>query len=348
MTDDAVYRSPADATSEPAEQDEGATFPAGTALAALFVWFILARPLANITATRPWMLQTATFMGVFGAVLAALALVGTLVRAALSTAGSTRIIHALRALVALPVALLVFAALFGEPRSSIQWAALIGAGTTAAFSLVMGAARPGAFASARIAFALLLIGELIELSYAPAQAMLPPAGSGAVAMAWLGRGAELCTLLGSVAATLWAYRAGTRAVGAERTKLFLPFPAALLAIIVAMIVMVPAAASAVLARTTFGARFDLVSNDAESVVSRLALLGYSIAPTLLLGTAALSTASIGFDNGAGARRSLGWLLVLFAGFGVLRLAGPMDPIRLVMVALATVLLERAGDRERLL
>lgn len=348
MTDEAVYRSPADATSEPAEQDEGSTFPAGTALAALFVWFAFARPLANITAQRPWMLQVATFVGVFGAVLSALALVGTLVRSARASSGSARIIHGLRAVVAAPVALLVFAAMFGEPRSSLQWAGLIGAGTTVIFSCVLGALRPGAFASARVAFGLLLIGELIELAYAPAQAMLPPSGTGAVMMAWLGRGAELCTMAGAIAATVWAYRAGTRAVGAERTKLFLPFVGAPAAIIVAMILMVPAAASAVLARTTFGARFDIVSNDAESVVGRVALLVYAIAPTLLLGTAALSTASIGFDNGAGARRSLGWLLILFAGFGVLRLAGPMDPIRLVMVALAAVLLERAGDRERLL
>lgn len=348
MSDDAVYRSPADATSDQAEHDEGSTFPSGTALAALFVWFVLSRALANITARSPRMLEIATFAGVFGGVLAALALLGTLVRAAAASKGGARAVHAARALLAAPVALVVFAAMFGEPKMGLQWAGLVGAASTVVFSAVLGAVRPGAFASARIAFALLLVGESIELAYAPAQAMLPSAGSGAVTMAWLGRAAELCTLLGAVAATVWAYRAGERAVGAKRTQLFLPFPVALGAMIVAIVVMVPAAAAAVLGRTTFGARFDLVTSGAESTVSRLALLAYAIAPTLLLGTAALSTASVGYDNGAGARRSLGWLMVLFAGFGVLRLAGPMDPIRLVMVALAMVLLERAGDREKLL
>jgi hypothetical protein len=345
VTDDALYRSPADATSEPTAHTEGSTFPAGTALATLFVWFILARPLTNLTARHPWLAKTATFMGVFGAVLAALALVTMLVRAAHEAPGSLRILHAVRALVALPVTLLVFAALLGEPHLSIQWAGLIGAGLTVAWSSVLGVARSGTFVSARMVFASLLIGELIELGYAPAQAMLPPEGRGAVTMAWLGRTSELCTLLGSFAAARWAYVAATRAVGAERTRLFLPFPVALTAVIVAMIMMMPTAASAVLARTMFGARFDLVSDDAQAVVGRLALFGYALAPALLLAAATLSTASIGFDHGAGARRSWGWLLVFFAGFGVLRLAGPMDPIRLVMVALATVLLEQASARE---
>ncbi len=343
-----MYRSPADATSEQAEHEEGSTFPAGTALLSLFAWFVLARALANLTARSPRLLDIATFAGVFGAMLASVALVGTLVRAAASSKGAARFVHALRALLALPVAALVVAAMFGEPRTSIQWAGLVGAASTIAFSAVLGAARPGAFASARATFALLLIGEGIELAYAPAQAMLPPAGSGAVTMAWLGRIAEASTMLGAIAAVVWACRAGWRAVGAQRTKLFLPFPVALAAMITAIVVMVPAAASVVLGRTTFGARFDLVSTDAESSVGRLALLAYAIAPTLLLGSSALSMASFGYDNGAGSRRALGWMLVLFAGFGVLRLAGPMDPIRLAMVALAMVLLQRAGDRERLL
>ena len=47
------------------------------------------------------------------------------------------------------------------------------------------------------------------------------------------------------------------------------------------------------------------------------------------------------------RRVLAVMLLIFGGFGVLRIAGPMDPIRLVMVALAAVLLERAQTRESL-
>lgn len=294
------------------------------------------------------MMDAAAFFGVFGALLAAVALIGTLVRATLAAQGGARVLHGLRALLALPVGALVVAAMFGEPKPGFQWAALIGAAATVLFSGVLGALRPGAFASARIAFASLLIGECIELAYAPAQALLPTEGRGAITMAWLGRGAELCTLIGAVAATVWAYRAGERAVGAQRTRLFLPFPAALGAMMVAIIVVVPAAATVVLGRTTFGARFDLVTTNDASTVGRIALLAYAVAPTLLLSASALSMSSSGYDNGTGARRTMGWLLALFAGFGVLRLAGPMDPIRLVMVTLAMVLLERASDRERVL
>ncbi|MBL8683323.1 MAG: hypothetical protein JNK05_29415 [Myxococcales bacterium] len=351
MTDNAVYRSPGEGESahdDPDTHAEGSTFPAGTALVGFFLWFILARALANVTAQRERMLEIATFAGVFGAVLASLALVGSLVRAAIANHGASRWLHAIRAVGALPVALLVFGALFGEPKLALQWAGLVGAVVTLWTSAVVAMARPGAFRSARVTFALLVIGESIELAYAPAQALLPVASSAGVTMAWLGRVAELATIAGAISASVWAYRASERAVGAQRTRLFLPFPAALGAMLLALVVVIPANAAAILGRTAFGARFDLVTSDSVTSVHRVALLGYLIAPTLLLGAAALSLASVGYDNGAGSRRASGWLLILFAGFGVLRLAGPMDPIRLVMVALAMVLLERSSDREKLL
>jgi hypothetical protein len=348
VSEQAVYRAPGEGAAASSEHEEGGTFPAGTALAALFVWFVLARALANITARRPLLHEVATFTGVFGAVLAALALVGALAMAARAASGGARVLHASRAVIALPVAFLVFASMFGEPRASVQWAGLLAALGTLWASCLTGMLRPGAIGAARATLLLFLVGESIELGYAPAQAFLSPAGAGGQAVAWLGRVAEGCTLAGAFGATLWAYRAGVRAVGAARTRLFLPFPAGLGAVMVALVVALPASVAAVLGRTTFGARFDLVTHEGATSVHRAALFGYLLAPVLLLGSTALSMASAGYDNGAGSRRSLGWLLVLFAGFGVLRLAGPMDPIRLVMVSLAAVLLERAGDRERVL
>lgn len=351
MTDNAVYRSPGEGESAHDETDEhaeGSTFPAGTALLGFFLWFVLARALANLTAQRERMLEIATFAGVFGAVLASLALVGSLVRASLAARRGTRALHAIRAIGAVPVAVLVCAAIFGEPKLAFQWAGLVGAVVTVWTSAIVAMARPGALTSARITFALLVIGESIELAYAPAQALLPVASSGGVAMAWLGRMAEMATLAGAISASVWAYRASERAVGVQRTRLFLPFPVALGSMLLALVAVLPANAAAVLGRTAFGARFDLVTSESVTAVHRVALLGYLVAPTLLLSAAALSLASVGYDNGAGSRRASGWLLVLFAGFGVLRLAGPMDPIRLVMVALAMVLLERSSDREKLL
>ena len=42
------------------------------------------------------------------------------------------------------------------------------------------------------------------------------------------------------------------------------------------------------------------------------------------------------------RRVLGWVLVLMAGFGALRLSGPVDPLRTAVVTLACVLIGEAA------
>ncbi len=314
-------------------------------MAGLAVWFVFARTLSHWTERVPALLSVATFAGVFGAVLAGLATPGTLAIDATRSSGAPRALLAARAVLAAPIAALVFASMFGEPPVALQWTALASAGLTLVLAASTAIVRRDTLTSARLTLLALLVGEGIELAYAPAQALLPPNGSGALAMAWLGRISELCALLGSAAAARWAWSAGVRSVGAERTKLFAPFVASIAAVLLALVTVVRTPAGAMLGRVVFGARFDLVSLDEHSAVSRPALFLYILAPIMVLASITLSGAGIGRDRGAGARRTLGWLAILFAGFGVLRIAGPMDPIRLALVALGAVLLERATDRE---
>ncbi len=314
-------------------------------MAGLAVWFVLARALSHWTERVPVMLSVATFAGVFGAILAGLAAPGMLAVDASSTRGARRALLVTRAVLAAPIALHVFAAMFGEPPIALQWAALASAGVTVLTACGTAVLRGATLPSARITLVALLIGQSVELAYAPSQALLSPSGSGAVAMAWLGRLSELCALVGSIAAMRWAWSAGVRSVGAERTKLFAPFIAGIGSVLISLVVVVRVSIGALLGRAVFGARFDWFTHDEGASVGRGALVLYLLAPILLLGAITLSMGSVGRDRGAGARRALGWLAILFAGFGVLRIAGPMDPIRLVVVTLGAVLLERATDRE---
>jgi hypothetical protein len=347
VSDSAVYRSLEDrSVSDNSGSGESETFPAGSSIVLLGLWFVFARALAHMTARRPAMLEVATFTGVAGALLALAAIFAALGWATLETRGSLRILHALRMVVVAPLALFMSISLFREPAATFQWSAVLSVGATVLLSCAWAMARGRTTIAARVTFATLLVGSLIELAYAPAQAMLEPGGVGAVRMAWLGRLSEACTFAGSIAAARWSFTASKALVGAARTRLFLPFSVAVASVMAGLVVVLPANVATFVGRTTFGVRFDWAMGDQSAVLSKPVLFAYLVAPVGLLSAAALSMASVGQDRGAGSRRVLAVLLLLFSGFGVLRLAGPMDPIRLVMVALAVVLFERAQSREQ--
>ena len=65
----------------------------------------------------------------------------------------------------------------------------------------------------------------------------------------------------------------------------------------------------------------------------------------LITASSVSLATQGNDRGGGVRRALGWTCVLLAGFGAVSIAGPLDPLRAVLVALGALLLEQAVERE---
>ncbi|MFO0648176.1 MAG: hypothetical protein U0326_18200 [Polyangiales bacterium] len=65
----------------------------------------------------------------------------------------------------------------------------------------------------------------------------------------------------------------------------------------------------------------------------------------MIGAVSLSLSTQSIDRGAGARRGLGWACVLLAGFGTAGLAGPVDPLRAVLIVLGVLLLEQSAERE---
>jgi len=192
--------------------------------------------------------------------------------------------------------------------------------------------------------ATLLVGETVELAWPAVHWKSLPGTWWPMVFQRLGAVSEVCAIVGSIAALGWALRATVRSAGGPRARRFATLPL-MLAPVVPMIAGVlgsqsPAAARAA-ASTVFGVRFDLL----RTLGARLTpgwVLVYMLIPQLLLAAAVVSVGSIGTDRGAGGRRAAGLTCVLLAGHGALRLTGPMlDPMRVLMVVLAAVLLERA-------
>lgn len=326
------------------------TFPAGSALAALGVWFVLTRVVVRFTMQHPGAAKVAMFAGAGGAVLAALALVGaTLETVRDEPSAVRRALGWVRLLFAVPVAALVFAAVFDEPPALLQWLALGGAAATVTLATLAAVVRraPGMLAM-RGALALLLVGELAELVIPPVMSLAPGEPFWVRLVERISPVSELATLVGAALAVAWAYAATNRAAGAPRTRMFLPLPIFVSVVLSYLAFTLPERVAAAVARSAFGVRFDLLTHSSVTGhVSKAAVLLYLLIPELLFCASSISLAGLMFDRGAAARRALGWVAVLLAGFGALRLAGPMDPMRLVLVALGAALLERAAAREAL-
>jgi hypothetical protein len=321
-------------------QTQPGTFPAGTALTALGVWFLLTRVVVRYTAMHPGVARLSMLAGVAGAVLAAVAIVVALVESGRGRGGRAQIVAGVRVALAAPVVGLVFATMPGEPPVALQWAALGSAAATVITSLGLALAPARGLWLARGALALLLMGELIELAWPPSRVAAPPESPWPALVGRAGALSELAALAGAPLAFAWAYAATARVAGPARTRLFVPMPAFLGGMLAILQAMVPPRVGAAVARSAFGTRFDLIANTVNGVPT-LALLVYLLVPVLLLGAASISVAAVPLDRGAAGRRALGWLAILMAGFGTVRLAGPMDPIRLALVSLGAVLLERA-------
>jgi hypothetical protein len=317
-------------------------------VAALGLWFVLTRIFIRASVEHALVGKIAIFAGTAGAVLASVATVTTLLEAARGGGTIARAVAIVRVLLAAPVLLLVAAALRGEPPESLQLAGLAGATATLATACISGIIRAGkGMWAARVTLLFLLIGETIELIKPPAQLAAPTDSFWAHFFDKAGAISELAALLGAVGAFVWAFLSASRAAGGARTRLFMPLPilASLVFSLLATFMFhtpVQSHIPPLLARSAFGTRFDIVLATSDSgTITTAALLGYLLIPELLLCAIAVSVAGVLFDRGASARRILGWAAVMLAGFGAVRLAGPMDPIRLVLVALAAVLLERS-------
>ena len=342
MAEELIDRSAAvRASAERSVPDERGTFPAGTALTLLAVYFVLTRLVVRFAATHPMAARVAMISAVVGAILACAATVRLLVE---NLRGKPALTIARLILVA-PVVALVIAAVGGQPLESVQSAALGGALATVVLSLGVAIARARGLRFARIALACLLIGEVIELGWPPAHSIAVPGSIWPRVFDRAGSVTEIIAIVGSVMALAWAIQSTMRVAGAARTRMFLPMPVIIGVLVSMLATTVPTRLATAVAHSAFGVRFDLLTVPAHVGVPTSWLLLYLLIPELLVCAASISMAGILFDRGAAVRRSLGWLAVLIAGFGALRFAGPMDPIRLALVCLAVVLLERSVTLE---
>lgn len=325
--------------SRPLTPGTAGTFPAGTALAALMVWFFLGRIAVRYTLLHPGAARLSMLAGVTGAVLAAVALVVTLVQGIRAQSTLGKVLGTVRLVVALPVVSLVAAAMQGPPPEGIQWAALAGAMATVLLALGVAIVRAHGRWLTRGALATLFLGEWIELAWPPALVAAPPGSFWPTLLGRAGVLSELMAFGGSGLALAWSVTATLRVAGPERTRSYLSLPLVFGVLLSGFTAMLPPRVATAVARNALGVRFDLVSSTGGAVPA-VVLLAYLFIPVSLFGAASVSLAGLPTDRGA-AHRALGWLAILLAGFGAIRLAGPMDPIRMVLVALGVVLLERA-------
>ncbi len=331
---------------EPLDLPSGGTlFPAGVAVIFLTFGFFVTRVFVGLADQRVRLAQAGTFATVAGVVLALV----SVARFSWSASGERRALVSLvvRALAVAPLFALSLAAMFSTTVSRpLQWAALGGitalvlvSGVRAIALLLKGGHRLGASA-----ISLLVMGEFIEL-FGPAASLTSRPGSSLPRLAdALGRASEAAAFVGITLALVWAFLRSKEHLGIARALAFLAMPAGFGAVLVTLPARLPRTTELV-ARSAFGARFDLAGVGGAGHPTRLALTVYTLLFTGMIAAVSLSLSTQSIDRGAGARRGLGWACVLLAGFGAAGLAGPVDPLRVVLVVLGVLLLEQSAERE---
>lgn len=333
-------------SSRPVREGDRGTFPAGTAVLALAVCFVVTRLLSRLASEHRVLATIAEVAGITGSILAALTLLVNLIEGVRIQSGGRRVLASLQLLAGAQVTMLVAASLRGVPSPTVQWCGVAGAAALIVMLLVDAVARATGEWLVRGSLVLLLVGELVELGWPPTHFAFETGEGAAQWFSRLGGVSELATLLGAALALAWSVRATLRAAGPMRTRMFLPLPVFIAVLLSMMATSFPPRAAVAVAEVAFGARFDLLwRSESAHLLPTSALLLYLLMPELLLCAASVSLAAVGFDRGAAARRSLGWTAVLMAGFGALRMAGPMDPVRIVTVSLGVLLLSQSVGRE---
>lgn len=324
---------------------ETTLFPAGLAVAFLAFGFFVTRVFVGLADQRVWLGNAGTFATVSGVVFASVAIL----RFAWSSSGARHAFVSLaaRSAAIAPVLALTAVAMFSTSVSqTLQWASL---GGVALLVLVAGIRAiaihlKGDRRLAAITLALLVMGQSIEL-FGPVASLAAQPGSALPRLAHaLGRVSEASTFVGIALAIVWAMRSAIANLGVARAMAFLAMPLGFGAVLLSLPARLPRTTEMV-ARSAFGARFDLANVGGAGHPSRLALSVYATLFTGMIAAVSLSLATQSLDRGAGARRGLGWLCVLLAGFGAAGIAGPTDPLRVVLVTLGALLFEQSAERE---
>lgn len=337
------YRSAPD--SDDATSPAPSVFPAGAAVLALVPGFFAIRVFSGLAELRARVALTGTFAIVLG-VLLALAASARITWDASAPRGRWLALG-LRAFGLAPVVGLGLAAMFStEVSFALQASALAGLALTVLFSggrsLAITVGRRDWLPAATVA--LLVAGELIELFGPMALYASQPGTRLPRVVDALGHVSEGCAFAGVALAVAWAVRNAVRRVGLARTMAYVAMPAAFSGLLLTLPRKLPRTTETV-ARAAFGARFDLLGVGGAGHPSRAVLAVYTLLFAGLVAAATVSLATQSTDRGGGVRRALAWTCLLLAGFGAATVAGPLDPLRAVSLALGMLLLEQAVDRE---
>lgn len=315
-------------------------FPAGWSVLFLAVGFTFTRLLVGLAVQHPWLANVGTFCAVAGVVLGLV----TGARLAWEATGAARRWgwFAIRTISLAAVAVLAVSAMAGQIHHAAQWAALAGIACIVAVSGVraaMGALSRRMWLPAATMGAL-VAGELLEMVGPPARYAAAPGTFWPSFADALGPAGEVFAFAGVATALVWAARYAVRVAGAPRLVAFLAMPSALGLVLMTLPVRLPRTTESV-AHLAFGARFDLAGGSLVGHPAAPAIAVYTLLFSGLLATASVSLASQFLDAGVSVRRCAGWVSVLMAGFGASTVAGPVDPLRAVLLVMGVQLLEQA-------
>jgi len=345
LTVESPSERPVHASADPSPAFDETLFPAGGAVFFLAAGFFATRVLTGASAVRPWLASVGAFCAVTGAMLA---LVASL-RLSFETTALRGRWGAFfgRAVALAPIAALGLLATLGTSLSQrLQLVALTGLTAT----LLVAGLRAAAIAAGRrswLALAtvlVLVVGEGIELFLPVVSFASAPGASLPRVAASLGRVGELCAFAGIALALAWSIARTAALAGRQRALAFLGMPTVFTAVLMWLPARLPRTTELV-ARSAFGARFDLARVGGAGHPSRLGLAAYTLLFSGLIAAASVSLAALDGPRGAGARRSLAWTSLLLAGFGGLGMAGPVEPLRAVALTLGVLLLEQAVEHE---
>lgn len=321
----------------PARSRQDVPFPVTLAVLALVLGFAATRVFGGLAGTLPWLSAAGSFATVLGVVLA----LAACARLVVESAGASRPLLVARLVGLAPVVVLVVAAMWAVPPHAVQWAALGGAAWLVALAALRGAYLARTNRAAKAALVLLAAGEVLELVAPPAHMTAVPGSFWPQLAERLGPVSEALAFVGVIAAAAWALGSTRAAVGPARTLAFSLTPASLALVLLVLPSRLPRTTEHV-ARVAFNARFDLVTHASAGHPSRGQLAVYTLLFSGLLLATCASLAAQFTDRGGAARRALGWICVLLAGFGAAGLAGLVDPLRVATLLLGVLLLEQAA------
>ncbi|MFO0630178.1 MAG: hypothetical protein U0325_31760 [Polyangiales bacterium] len=314
-------------------------FPAGWSVLFLAVGFTFTRLLVGLAAQHPWLANTGTFSAVAG-VLLGLVTAGRLAWES-SGADGRWVSFGLRAASLVTVVALSLTAMAGQIPHAVQWAALAGIACVVAVAGV----RASMAALARrmwlpaATMGALVAGELLEMVGPPARYAAAPGTFWPSFADALGPAGEVFAFAGVAMALVWAVRYALRVAGLQRLVAFLAMPTAL-GLVLPRRCRCGCHAPPSPSRTWPGARFDpraaFVAHPHAALVALYTLLFSGLLAT------SVSLASQFLDAGVSVRRCAGWVCVLMAGFGASTVAGPVDPLRAVLLVMGCSRLECAG------